>query len=62
MTWLHESRECPLGADEATVTLYAKAWVWHKFATVLFLDSTGDIVSWMYIPSLEYWDEAGSYS
>jgi hypothetical protein len=44
------------------VTLYAKAWVWHMFATVLFPDGTGDAASWMYIPVLVDWDEAGSYS
>jgi hypothetical protein len=34
------------------VTLYARAWVWHMFATMLFPDSTGDVVSWMYILTL----------
>jgi hypothetical protein len=38
-----EFRECPPDADEATVTMYAKAWVWHMFATVLFPDSTWDV-------------------
>jgi hypothetical protein len=51
MTWLcEEFHECPTGADEATVTLYIRAWVWHMFATMLFPDSTGDMASWMYIP------------
>jgi hypothetical protein len=46
MSWLREEfRECPLNADEATVTMYVKAWVWHMFATVLFPDSMGDAVS-----------------
>jgi hypothetical protein len=28
VTWLREElRECPSNADEATVTLYARAWV-----------------------------------
>jgi hypothetical protein len=63
MSWLREEfRECPLNADEATVTMYVKAWVWHMFATVLFPDSMGDAVSWMYIPALAYWHEVGSYS
>jgi hypothetical protein len=53
MTWLREEfRECPLDVDEAIVTLYARAWVWHMFAIVLFPDSTGDVVSWVYIPTL----------
>jgi hypothetical protein len=53
VSWLREEfQECPQDADEATVTLYAWAWVWHMFATVLFLDSTGDAVSWMHISAL----------
>jgi hypothetical protein len=28
------------------VTMYARAWVWHMFATVLFPDNTGDATSW----------------
>jgi hypothetical protein len=51
--WLHEEFQvCPQDADEATMTLYAKARVWHMFATMLFLDSTGDTACWMYIPTL----------
>jgi hypothetical protein len=44
------------------VTIYARASVWHIFATMLFPDSTDDMVSWMYIPTLVDWDEVGSYS
>jgi hypothetical protein len=51
--WLYEEfHECPPAADEATVTMYARAWVWHMFATVLFPDSMRDAASWMYIPAL----------
>jgi hypothetical protein len=46
VTWSHEEvRECPLGADEAMVTQYARAWVWHMFTTMLFTDSTDDTAS-----------------
>jgi hypothetical protein len=63
MTWLHEEfRECPPDADEATMTMYTRAWVWHMFATVLFPDGTGDAASCMYIPALVHWHEIGSYS
>jgi hypothetical protein len=63
VTWLWEEfYECPPDVDEATVTLYAKDWVWHMFANVLFSNDMGDAVSWMYIPILADWDEAGSYS
>jgi hypothetical protein len=44
--WLcKEFRKCPPDADEATVTMYAGAWVWHMFSIVLFLDSMGDAAS-----------------
>jgi hypothetical protein len=63
MSWLcEEFHECPPDADEAIVTMYARAWVWHMFATVLFSDSTGDAASWMYILTLAHWHEAGSYN
>jgi hypothetical protein len=61
--WMHEEFcECPVGANEAIVTLYARACVWHMFATVLFPDGMGDVASWMYISALANWDKAGSYS
>jgi hypothetical protein len=63
MMWLREEfRECPTDADEVTMTMYVRAWVRHMFATVLFLDSTRDNVSWMYISALAHWHEAGSYN
>jgi hypothetical protein len=63
MSWLRdEFLECPPDADEATVTMYARAWVWHMFATMVFLDSTGDATSWMYISALVHWHEVGPYS
>jgi hypothetical protein len=55
VSWLREEfRECPPDADEATVTMYAKAWDWHIFATVLFSDGTRDAASWLYIPALAH--------
>jgi hypothetical protein len=52
VSWLcEEFRECPSDADEATMTVYTRAWVWHLFAA-----------SWMYILALSYWYKAGSYS
>jgi hypothetical protein len=44
------------------VTLYARAWMWHMFTTMLFPDSTGDAASWMYVPTLSYWNEVGTYN
>jgi hypothetical protein len=55
MSWLcEEFCECPPDADETTVTMYARAWVWHMFATMLFSDSTGDAASRMYILTLAH--------
>jgi hypothetical protein len=63
VSWLREEFcECPPDTDEDTVTMYTRAWVWHMFATMLFPCSTGDAASWMYIPALAHWHEAGSYS
>jgi hypothetical protein len=55
-------RGCPPDADDATMTMYARAWVCHLFATMLFPGNTGDAASWMYIPTLAHWHEVGSYS
>jgi hypothetical protein len=63
VTWLHEEFcECPLDADKATMSHYARTWVWHMFATMLFPDVACDAAFWMYIPCLADWDEVGSYS
>jgi hypothetical protein len=44
--WLcEEFCECPPDVDEAIVSRYARAWVWHMFDTMLFPDATGDAVS-----------------
>lgn len=63
LSWLRENfAECPVDADEQTVTYYCRAWVLHLFGCVLFPDGTGDIASWMYLPCLNDWDMAGGYS
>jgi hypothetical protein len=55
VTWLREEFcECPSDAGDAAVTMYARAWVWHMFAIVLFPDIMGDAASWMYIPALAH--------
>jgi hypothetical protein len=53
ITWLRrEFGRCPQFADNATVQYYCKAWMLHLFASVLFLDTMGDMVSWMWIHCL----------
>jgi hypothetical protein len=61
LRWIREQfGECPPDADEATVDYYCRAWLLHMFGTVLFPDGTGDTASWMYIPCLWNWDNAGN--
>ena len=61
--WLWEQfHQCPPGADEAIVNYHCRAWVLHMFCTILFPDGTGDTASWMYIPCLLNWDDAGNKS
>ncbi|XP_021309200.1 protein MAIN-LIKE 1 [Sorghum bicolor] len=63
LRWLREQwHQCPPDADEATVNYYCRAYVLHMFGTVLFPDGTGDTASWMYIPFLQNWDDAGNRS
>ncbi|TVU26210.1 hypothetical protein EJB05_28747, partial [Eragrostis curvula] len=63
LSWLRARfGTCPVGADDATVTYHARAWVMHMFGTVLFPDGTGDAASWMYLPCLLDWDAAGQFS
>nr|XP_045084066.1 serine/threonine-protein phosphatase 7 long form homolog [Aegilops tauschii subsp. strangulata] len=62
-TWLQQHfHEPPDGADEPTIERYARAYVLYVFGTVLFEDSGGSSASWMFLPLLRDWDEAGRYS
>ncbi|XBH87788.1 hypothetical protein VPH35_075181 [Triticum aestivum] len=62
-TWLQQHvHELPDGADEPTIERYARAYVLYVFGTVLFADSGGSSASWMFLPLLRDWDEAGRYS
>ena len=62
-TWLHNHfHELPDGADGPTIERYARAYVLYVFGIVLFADSGGSSASWMFLPLLRDWDEAGRYS
>jgi hypothetical protein len=42
---------------------YARAWLWHMVAGFLFLDGSGNIISWLMLPLLHLeWDIIGTYS
>jgi hypothetical protein len=63
LKWLRgEFQQCPPGADESIMNYFCRAWVLHMFGTVLFPNGTGDTASWMYIPCLLNWDDAGNRS
>ena len=63
LRWLRQQfRECPPNVDAETVTYYCRAYVLHMLGTVLFPDGTGDTASWMYIPCLLNWEDAGNRS
>jgi hypothetical protein len=63
ISWLrNQFGQCPVNADDQTITNYCRAWVMHLFGCVLFPDATGDTASWMYLPCLTDWHTAGGYS
>jgi hypothetical protein len=63
LRWLRSQfGQCPEDADAETINYHCHAWVLHMFGTVLFPDGTGDTASWMYIPCLLNWDDAGNRS
>ncbi|KAM0863615.1 hypothetical protein ACQ4PT_044474 [Festuca glaucescens] len=52
--------QLPEGADEIMVQQYARAYVMYVFGKVLFADSGGSDVSWMFLPLLRDWERQGS--
>ena len=62
LSWLSEHRKtCPQGADEATVELYARAYLWYILSEVVFLDSFGNSANWAYLFFLADWDAGYSW-
>lgn len=53
---------CSQDADDLTVDRYCMVYVLYYFCSVLFPDSGGDMASWMWLPLLGDWIEAGQYS
>ena len=57
LPWLSEHRRtCPQGADEATVELYARAYLWYILSEVVFPDSFENSANWAYLFFLADWD------
>ena len=62
LIWLSEHRKtCPQGADEATVELYARAYLWYILSEVMFPDSSGNSANWAYLFFLADWDAGYSW-
>ena len=62
LIWLSEHRKtCPQGADEATVELYARAYLWYILSEVVFPDSSGNSANWAYLFFLADWDAGYSW-
>jgi hypothetical protein len=42
---------------------YARAWLWHMVADFLFVDGSGNTISWLVLQLLRLeWDVIGTYS
>ena len=62
LIWLSEHRKtCPQGADEATVELYTRAYLWYILSEVVFPDSSGNSANWAYLFFLADWDAGYSW-
>jgi hypothetical protein len=62
LKWLEDNfQDLDDDAGEVDVVRHARAYVLHLFGAVLFPDSAGDTASWMFLPLLRDFTEAGSY-
>ena len=63
--WLsdHFGTPPPAHAPAGVVARFARAWLWQLVAGFLFLDSSGNTISWMWIEIIgQDWDNIGSFS
>jgi hypothetical protein len=51
MSWITQNFGAgpPTGAPDHEVDMYAKVWLWHFLGAFLFPDSSGDIISWIFL-------------
>ncbi|CAN6381927.1 unnamed protein product [Urochloa humidicola] len=64
-SWLaqHFGTPPPPDANDGVVERYARAWLWHLVAGFLFPDSSGNTISWMWVPIIgEQWENIALYS
>jgi hypothetical protein len=64
-SWLaqHFGHGPPPHANALQIQMYARAWLWHMVGGFLFPDSSGNTISWMWIPMIgQECDGIASYS
>jgi hypothetical protein len=64
-SWLaqHFGHGPPPHANALQIQMHARAWLWHMVGGFLFPDSSGNTISWMWIPMIgQEWDGIASYS
>lgn len=62
LKWIEETfQNLSPDATEEEVRRHCRAYVLHLFGAVLFPDSAGDVASWMFLPLLRDFNEAGTY-
>ncbi|CAL5058786.1 unnamed protein product [Urochloa decumbens] len=64
-SWLAEHFGVPPLADahKGVVARYARAWLWHLVAGFLFPDSSGNTMSWMWLPIIcQDWENIATFS
>jgi hypothetical protein len=50
-------------AGPGTVETYARVWLWHFLGTFLFLDASGNVVSWIFLDILRQpWENIALFS
>ena len=51
-SWLvqHFGHRPPPNAGNVVVERFARAWLWHMVGGFLFSDSSGNTISWMWLP------------
>jgi hypothetical protein len=54
---------CLEDVEDGAVQRYARAWLWHMVAGFLFMDRSGNTISWLVLPHLRLeWDVICTYS
>ena len=50
-------------AEEAQIDRFARVWLWHFLGAFLFLDASGNTISWIFLNILRQpWENIAAYS